>query len=702
MQLSTFINRFIFVIAFISTLFAFFISTAYQYINFQKDKTYIKDEFTILKKKEIQREVLSVHNLIEHKEIMLEKALNDKIKERVYQAYNIAQSIYNQNKYEKTSDEIKLLIANELKNLKYENDKTYFFINSNKGQAVLFNKSIELANNKDVWNLQDENGQLIIQNQAKIALEKKEGFLINNFVKPDSIDKKLYSKISFIKLFEPYNWHIGMGEYADDIREHNQKEILEWISSIRFGKEGYIFVNSFDKKALVFDGKKLETPTNYPNDELFRMQKQEAKNPQGGFFSYKFKKLNIDEEFDKIAFVKSYDKYNWIIGSGVYLDEMEDELKRKEAIFKETIQRQLLLILSIFVLILFIIYIISKNISKYINTNISNLTSSFETACKENKKINTQDLTYKEFISLANNLNSTLGKKNRTERKLNSYIDIVNKNILISSTDEKGLITDVSEAFCEISGYLKRELIGKTHAILKHDDTSMEFFTNMWEVILSGKEWRGEIKNKTKNGTTYWVYSVIKPIIKKGQVSGFTSISTNITDKKHIEYLSITDELTGLYNRRFFNLKIEEEINRAKRENNHFTFLIMDVDYFKQYNDTYGHQKGDFALERVANILRKKTSRGADFAFRLGGEEFGIITTLNKEKVIEFAHIIKDEIENLKIEHSSSEISKFLTISIGIVSKEGVEITNSDMLYKEADDCLYEAKKLGRNSIFIL
>jgi diguanylate cyclase (GGDEF)-like protein/PAS domain S-box-containing protein len=702
MQLSTFITRFIFTIAFISTLFAFFISTAYQYVNFQQDKTYIKEEFTSLKRKEIQREVLSVYNLIEHKELMLEKALNDRIKERVYQAYNIAYSIYNQNKDEKSSDEIKYLIAAELKNLKYENDKTYFFINSNKGQAVLFNKNIELNNYKNVWNMQDENGEFIIQNQAKIALEKKEGFLMNSFIKPDSTDSKLYSKLSFVKLFEPYDWHIGMGEYIDEIREANQKEILNWISSVRFGKEGYLFVNTFDKKALVFDGKKLETPIIYPNENIFKMQLEQVKNSEGGFFSYKFKKLNQNQEFDKIAFVKSYDKYNWIIGSGVYLDEMESELKRKEAIFKETIEKQFILILAIFTLILFVIYLISKHLSKYINSNLENLTSSFETACRENKKITTEDLTYKEFISLANNLNSTLEEKNRTERKLNSYIEIVNKNVLISSTNKEGIITDISEAFCEISGYSKKELIGKTHAILKHDDTSMDFFTNMWDIILSGKEWRGEIKNKTKQGNTYWVYSIIKPRFKNGSINGFTSISTNITDKKHVEYLSITDELTGLYNRRFFNLKIEEEINRAKREKNYFSFLIMDIDYFKQYNDTYGHQKGDLALEKVAEILKKKTSRGSDFAFRLGGEEFGIITTLDKEKMIEFANIIKNEIENLQIEHSQSKVSKFLTTSIGLISKKEAEITNSDNLYKEADDCLYEAKKLGRNSIFIL
>ena len=128
----------------------------------------------------------------------------------------------------------------------------------------------------------------------------------------------------------------------------------------------------------------------------------------------------------------------------------------------------------------------------------------------------------------------------------------------------------------------------------------------------------------------------------------------------------------------------------------------MDIDYFKQYNDTYGHQKGDSVLERVANVLKKKTSRASDFAFRLGGEEFGIITTLDKEKAIEFATSIKNEIENLQIEHKASDISEHLTVSIGIVSKEGESITNSSLLYKEADDCLYEAKKLGRNSIFIL
>ena len=84
----------------------------------------------------------------------------------------------------------------------------------------------------------------------------------------------------------------------------------------------------------------------------------------------------------------------------------------------------------------------------------------------------------------------------------------------------------------------------------------------------------------------------IKPIFRNYEIVGFNALRTNITNKKYIEQLSITDELTQLYNRRHFNIKIEEEINRAKRDDKYFTLLIIDIDYFKQYNDTYGHQKG--------------------------------------------------------------------------------------------------------------
>ena len=483
------------------------------------------------------------------------------------------------------------------------------------------------------------------------------------------------------------------------LEEENKSNLLKLLASYVIGKDGYIFVNTLDGKALIWDNKRLENPIKYPGEMLFQKQIDALKTD--GFLFYKFKKPDTIKKFDKVAFVKEYKKYGWIIGTGTYLDDLEVELSRKEVIFKKSIQNQILTLVLTFILILITIFIISRKLSKYIKINIQNLTLSFEKAAKESIKINTNDLTFKEFISLANNLNSVLEVKNSTKKKLQDYINIVNENIIISSTDKQGIITDVSEAFCKISGYTKEELIGQTHNLIRHPDMSDSFYKDMWDTLLSKKEWKGEIKNKDKSGHDYWVFAIITPVLKNDDIVGFTAIRTNITDKKHIEYLSITDELTQLYNRRFFNTKIEKEINRAKRENTYLSFLIMDIDYFKEFNDTYGHQKGDFALEEVSKVLKKYTNRSSDFAFRLGGEEFGIITRLDKEKIIEFANNIKNEIEELHIEHKKSSISEYLTISIGITSRTGLDLLDSNTLYKEADDSLYLAKNKGRNCIFI-
>ena len=483
------------------------------------------------------------------------------------------------------------------------------------------------------------------------------------------------------------------------LEEENKSNLLKLLASYVIGKDGYIFVNTLDGKALIWDNKRLENPIKYPDEMLFQKQIDALKTD--GFLFYKFKKPDTIKKFDKVAFVKEYKKYGWIIGTGTYLDDLEVELSRKEVIFKKSIQNQILTLVLTFILILITIFIISRKLSKYIKINIQNLTLSFEKAAKESIKINTNDLTFKEFISLANNLNSVLEVKNSTKKKLQDYINIVNENIIISSTDKQGIITDVSEAFCKISGYTKEELIGQTHNLIRHPDMSDSFYKDMWDTLLSKKEWKGEIKNKDKSGHDYWVFAIITPVLKNDDIVGFTAIRTNITDKKHIEYLSITDELTQLYNRRFFNTKIEKEINRAKRENTYLSFLIMDIDYFKEFNDTYGHQKGDFALEEVSKVLKKYTNRSSDFAFRLGGEEFGIITRLEKEKIIEFANNIKNEIEELHIEHKKSSISEYLTISIGVTSRTGLDLLDSNTLYKEADDSLYLAKNKGRNCIFI-
>ncbi|MGJ0311296.1 cache domain-containing protein [Aliarcobacter cryaerophilus] len=700
MKLSNFITKFIFITAFSSIIAAFLISIFFQYLNFKNDLNHYRKEFTEQKKEEVKNEVLMIYGLIKYKEELLKKTVEDRLIDRVNQAYNLAMNIYETNKKTKTENEIKYLIATSINDLKFKDNDSYFFINSNKGQAILFNKELKLDKYLDLLDFKDANNQPIIEIQAKIVKEKKEGFTTNKFVKPNSKDEVQYLKLSYVKLFEPFDWHIGTGEYIDELTKNTQEEILDWLNTLKYKNSSYSFLNTIDGQTLIFEGKRVE-PKPHPYPETFKRQVETAKNPNGDFYKYEFKKPNSDEISEKISFIKKFDDYGWLIGCGVYLDEIEKELQRKNEIFKKNITQQIVSMFIIFLFILVAIYFISKYIADFINKNIKNLIYSFSKASLKNEKVDTNQLNFKEFIILANSLNKTLENKNMVEKKLQDYINIVNQNVIISSTNIQGVITEVSEAFCEISGYKKDELIGKSHNIVRHPNTPTSFYKEMWNTLLSKKEWRGEIKNLAKNGDIYWIYAIITPILKNSEIIGFTSIKSNITNKKHIEDLSITDDLTKIYNRRFFNIKIEEEINRAKRDKKELCLIILDIDFFKQYNDTYGHQEGDIVIKSVANVLKNRTNRADDFAFRVGGEEFVIITHIEKDKVFDYANSIKDDIENLKIEHSGNKASKYVTISLGVVCKNAIEINSSEELYKEADDNLYEAKRSGRNCVVI-
>ena len=179
MKLSNFITKFIFITTFTSFTLAFLISIIFQYLNFKHDLNNCKKEFTEQKKKEVKNEVEMLHEIIDYREKVLRKKVEDILKERVNQAYNLAMDIYNKNIDIKSEEEIKYLIAKSLQDFKFKDHNNYFFINSNKGQAILFDNKITLDTYVDVWNLKDSNNKPIIQIQAQIAKEQKEGFVTN-------------------------------------------------------------------------------------------------------------------------------------------------------------------------------------------------------------------------------------------------------------------------------------------------------------------------------------------------------------------------------------------------------------------------------------------------------------------------------------------------------------------------------------------
>ncbi len=288
-----------------------------------------------------------------------------------------------------------------------------------------------------------------------------------------------------------------------------------------------------------------------------------------------------------------------------------------------------------------------------------------------------------------------------SHKKIIEYINIIDENIITSSTDLDGVITYASEAFCKISGYTKDELIGKKHNIVRNPNVEEALYEELWDTISQDKVWMGEIQNRDKNKVDYWVFVKIYPAFDEdGKKIGYTSIRHDITNLKKVEELSIVDGLTKAYNRHYYNQIIQKYIQSAKRNEELIAFAIFDIDYFKQYNDTYGHQKGDHALQAVVKSMQEELGRADDYLFRLGGEEFGVLfKPSSAEKSITFIKQLINKVESLKIEHKKNTISSYVTISAGLICEKATLIDDNEILYKKVDDLLYKAKHQGRNQV---
>lgn len=167
---------------------------------------------------------------------------------------------------------------------------------------------------------------------------------------------------------------------------------------------------------------------------------------------------------------------------------------------------------------------------------------------------------------------------------------------------------------------------------------------------------------------------------------------------KQLENVSYRDALTGLFNRRYFDFVYINELNRAKRARSYISFMMLDIDFFKQYNDTYGHLAGDEALKCVAKVLQETLRRPSDYLFRLGGEEFGVLISESDESSsAELARDLCRALKEREIAHASSDVHEYVTISIGVVCCVADEALDAEILLSRADDMLYRAKESGRD-----
>lgn len=270
-------------------------------------------------------------------------------------------------------------------------------------------------------------------------------------------------------------------------------------------------------------------------------------------------------------------------------------------------------------------------------------------------------------------------------------------------TDIQGVIEYVNPAFSEISGYSREEALGRSIAIVNSGVHEKAFFKQLWETILAGRSWHGEVINRRKNGSLYTEESSVSPILnERGEPVRFVAIKRDVTDRKRmeaqLEQLAHFDALTGLPNRSLFLDRLHQALAAARRRGHDLGLLYLDLDGFKTVNDTFGHETGDQLLKEAARRIGLVV-RDSDTAARLGGDEFAILlTTLRSGEDAEAvaAKVVAHLAEPFNLPAGICRIGA----SVGIAHFPG-QAETSDELLSNADTAMYRAKRQGKNSFAV-
>jgi diguanylate cyclase (GGDEF)-like protein/PAS domain S-box-containing protein len=285
---------------------------------------------------------------------------------------------------------------------------------------------------------------------------------------------------------------------------------------------------------------------------------------------------------------------------------------------------------------------------------------------------------------------------------------VENASDMVFRTDKKGCFTFANVSTIRITGYENEEIIGKHYLDMIHphmrEDAAKFFGRQITERIENTYSEYPVIK---KDGSEIWLGQNSQLIVEDGKIKGFQAVSRDITERKRLEKelkeseeryreLSIIDDLTQLYNSRHFYNQLKMEIDRLERHEYPLTLILLDLDDFKIFNDTYGHIEGDQVLSRMGQVI-KRCLRKADSAYRYGGEEFTIILpmTTSQEGIIT-AERIREE---LRKENFSPVPEKNinLTVSTGLAQYKKEE--NIKNFVSRVDHLMYQGKKRGKDKI---
>jgi signal transduction histidine kinase/CheY-like chemotaxis protein len=371
-------------------------------------------------KTSIREQVSGVVQYIGHMESSVERRTRDLLREEVETAYHLVESLYRKYKGAMPEADLQALLREAVRPLRFNNGRGYFFILRTDKMEILFADRPGLEGK--YIDTVDSEGRHVISDLIDLAVTRGEGFYSYRWTKPDAAGHD-HLKISFIKLFEPYNWIIGAGEYYEDIEALVQREALARIGSISFGADSYIYVFRYDGYYLSHIDRKYigQSLLHIEDSRGFRVNErlvELCRTQGGGFQEYTWKKPSTGEEITKLAYVEPYPKWEWIIGTGVYLDDVERSLAAHRAAFQRELAQQLMLWAAAFLLAALVSWVFIRYQRRKLAQSLDAIHDFFAEASTAKREIDIRPIPFTELRELAEHANRIITRRMRDQGEL--------------------------------------------------------------------------------------------------------------------------------------------------------------------------------------------------------------------------------------------------------------------------------------------
>ncbi len=523
----------------------------------------MREDFITRRKQLIKQEVMQVVDLTRHA-LERHKAMAErKLRTRIEGAYATANYIYEKNRDKHSTEEIKQMILDALRPIRFDRGMGYYFITRLDG-TVIMSPAMPSLEGKNLMHIKDRNGKEIIKDILEIIKRYHHGFYEYTWSRPGEPDKD-FKKIAYVKLFKPYNWCIGTDLYLNDIRADIERNLLSIISHIRFGREGYIFVNRFNGDALVSNGKVItgnkklwEVFDKDPErtKQLFAKEYQAAMKPHGDYIYYTHIKFTEpDKESPKLSYIAQVPEMKWIVGAGVYLDDLETDIATMQTALMEHILEKVMIFSLIAIGIASIFLLLLNRLNHRLRKDIDLVTTFFKRAAHSNEHIDRDSVQFQEFDSIARYANRMLEDRMKSEEALRrseaKFRDIVESSVdPIWEIENSGhILIYISPQIKDMLGYSPKEMIGKPFSDFLPQKEARRIISILEEKAQRCEPIQSmEHKAMRKDGTEIIVESSAVPFFDEDhQLAGYRGISRDITQRKKAdEELQKMQKLTSI------------------------------------------------------------------------------------------------------------------------------------------------------------